>query len=200
MASAADDIIELYRRFGSKWVAARGAALHERAWIERFAGLLHPNATVLDIGCGSGVPIARHVAGLGHAVTGVDASTEMIAMFRANLPDQKAEVADMRALNLGRKFGGVIAWDSFFHLKPDDQRAMFPIFRAHAEEGAPLLFTSGPKSGEAIGTLEGAPLYHASLDPDEYRARLADNDFDVIAHIAEDPTCGGHTIWLARRS
>ncbi len=31
---------------------------------------------------------------------------------------------------------------------------MFPIFRDHAEPEAPLLFTSGPAFGEAIGILE----------------------------------------------
>jgi hypothetical protein len=122
----------------------------------------------------------------------------MIAMFRANLPGSVAEVADMRSLHLDRGFGGLIAWDSFFHLSPDDQRLMFPVFRDHAEPGAALLFTSGPALGEAIGSLEGEPLYHASLDPDEYRLLLEGIGFAVVAHVANDPHCGGRTVWLAR--
>jgi hypothetical protein len=35
----------------------------------------------------------------------------------------------MRSLTLGRRFGGILAWDSFFHLRQDDQRRMFPIKR-----------------------------------------------------------------------
>ena len=38
----------------------------------------------------------------------------------------------MRELALGRKFSGILAWDSFFHLRHDDQRRMFPVFRQHA--------------------------------------------------------------------
>ena len=38
------------------------------------------------------------------------------------------------------------------------------------------------------------------MTPDEYRALLAGNSFAVVAHRAEDPECGGHTLWLARRS
>lgn len=154
---------------------------------------------MLDIGCGSGEPIACYLAGRGHLVTGVDGSPEMITLFRTNLPGLTTEVADMRSLKLGRRYGGLIAWDSFFHLAPHDQRIMFPIFRDHAEPGAPLLFTSGPAFGEDIGTLKGEPLYHASLDPDEYRLLLDGNGFDVVAHIAEDPDCGGRTVWLARQ-
>jgi SAM-dependent methyltransferase len=191
--------MDLYRRHAGAWTAARGTELRERVWIERFAGLLVPAATVLDIGCGSGEPIAVDLVRRGHPVTGIDSSPEMIALFRANLPDQAAAVADMRSLSLDSKFGGLIAWDSFFHLTPDDQRLMFPVFRDHARTGAPLLFTSGPAFGEATGTLEGEPLYHASLGPEEYRLLLDRNGFDVVAHIAEDPDCDGHTVWLARR-
>lgn len=103
----------------------------------------------------------------------------------------------MRELDIGRRFDGVIAWDSFFHLGMDEQRDMFPRFAAHAKSGAPLLFTSGPAQGEAIGSYCGEPLYHASLNPEEYRSLLDANGFSVEAHVVGDLDCGGHTIWLA---
>lgn len=200
MTDAADRIVDLYRRHAATWAAAHGTEMgSERGWLERFANLLRPGATVLDIGCGSGEPIARYLVDRGLWIHAVDSSPEMVALFRDNLPDQVAEVADMRALRLGRAFGGLLAWDSFFHLPPQHQRLMFPIFRDHGEPGAPLLFTSGPAFGEAIGTLEGEPLYHASLDPDEYRRLLDRSGFDIVAHMPEDPDCGGHTVWLARQ-
>lgn len=197
--TAAERVVDLYRRHAGAWAAARGTRLRERAWIERFAAMLGPGAMVLDIGCGSGEPIAVFLVSRGHRVAGVDSSPEMIDLFRASLPGQVAEVADMRSLRLGNRFGGLIAWDSLFHLAPDEQRLMFPVFRDHALPGAPLLFTSGPAFGEAIGRLQGEPLYHASLGPGEYRLLLGRNGFDVVAHVAEDPDCGGHTVWLARR-
>jgi SAM-dependent methyltransferase len=199
MSLPSDDIIDLYRRHAKAWVAARGTELKiERSWLNRFCALLPPSARILDIGCGPGEPIARHLTERGYKVTGVDSSPEMIAMFRANFPDRETHVADMRLLDLNERFDGLLAWDSFFHLSYDDQRAMFPIFRNHANSGAPLMFTSGPSHREAIGILEGDPLFHASLDPAEYRSLLAANGFDVVHHVAEDPDCGGHTVWLAR--
>ncbi len=160
--------------------------------------LLPAGAAILDLGCGSGLPIAGHLASQGFSVTGVDSAPEMVTLFNRNLPDQEAHVADMRALDLGARFGGVLAWDSFFHLSHADQRAMFPVFRDHALPGAALMFTSGPAFGEAIGSLEGEPLYHASLDPDEYRALLTASGFDVVAQVSEDASCDGRTVWLAR--
>lgn len=40
-------------------------------WVRRWAGLLHPGASVLDVACGSGRHF-RWLAGQGFAVTGVD--------------------------------------------------------------------------------------------------------------------------------
>jgi hypothetical protein len=105
----------------------------------------------------------------------------------------------MRELSLGRQFDGILAWDSFFHLRPEDQRGMFPVFGQHSARGAALKFTSGPSHGEAMGTYRGEPLYHGSLDPTEYRRLLDANGFDVVKHIVNDPTCGHHTVWVARR-
>lgn len=192
-------IIAIYDRHGRTWAGLRGDRLMESAWLDRFCRLLSPGATVLDIGCGSGVPIAHELVRRGFAVTGVDGSATMLALFRANMADAPALLMDMRQLALGERFGGLIAWDSFFHLSPTDQRSMFARFAAHAEPGAPLMFTSGPKEGSAIGEMEGEPLYHGSLSPEEYHMLLDAAGFSVVDHVAEDPHCGGRTIWLAQK-
>ena len=103
----------------------------------------------------------------------------------------------MRSLALHRRFDGVLAWDSFFHLHMDDQRAMFARFAAHAAPGAPLMFTSGPSEGEAIGSYCDERLYHASLNTAEYEQLLTSNGFSLRAHVDDDPECGEHTVWLA---
>ena len=199
MTSAADAIIGLYRRQALAWTTARGTRLTEQSWLDKYMLLLPPHATVLDIGCGAGEPIARYMTNCGHEVVGVDSAPEMLALFQHNFPGAQTHVADMRQLQLGRRFSGLIAWDSFFHLTAAWQRLMFPIFAAHAEPLAPLLFTSGPEHGERMGLLEGEPFYHASLAPCEFHRLLDANGFDLIEHVAEDPACTGHTVWLARR-
>jgi len=199
MSDMADAITGLYERHACAFDNERGRSLFEKPWLDRFLALLPAAPSVLDIGCGSGEPIARHLTAQGCAVTGIDSSPTLIGLCRARFPQSDWQVADMRALALGRDFDGLIAWDSFFHLTPADQRAMFAVFRAHAAAGAALMFTSGPAHGEAIGSFEGEPLYHGSLAPEEYRGLLAGNGFEVVHHRAEDPDCGGHTIWLAQR-
>jgi SAM-dependent methyltransferase len=198
MASAADKIVDLYRRHARAWAADRGNRLIERTWLDRFLALLPAKATILDLGCGSSEPIGRYLIENGHTLTGIDASPEMIEMCKANFPDRDWLVADMRGLSLDRVFNGIVAWDSLFHLCPDDQRRMFPIFRGHAAPRAALMFTSGPSAGEVIGDYRGDPLYHSSLDEHEYRQLLDQHGFDVVSHMIDDPICDLHTIWLGQ--
>ena len=203
-------VVGLYQRKAAEWIESRARAgslekpgfekpWFERPWLDRFRALLPPASSILDLGCGSAEPMAAYLIGLGHPVTGVDSSPAMIDACPMRFSEQESIVSDMRALALGRAFAGILAWDSFFHLCHEDQRRMFPLFGAHAEHGAALMFTSGPAHGEAIGDFAGEPLYHASLDAAEYRSLLDRNGFRVVSHVVEDPECGGHTVWLAQR-
>jgi SAM-dependent methyltransferase len=199
-SGAAARTIALYEANAAAWDRQRGRDLHEAAWLERFAALMPEPGTVLDLGCGMGEPIARWLLDRGYKVTGVDAAPSLIALARERFAGAEWIVADMRTLDLGRRFGGLIAWHSFFHLVPADQRRMFARFADHAAPGAPLMFTSGPEQGEAIGRWQSEPLYHGSLDPAHYEALLADNGFALAERRLRDPDCGGAKVWLAVRA
>ncbi|PRY26518.1 methyltransferase family protein [Aliiruegeria haliotis] len=193
-----EGILPTYHRVAREWARDRNRSLFEQIWLRRLLDAAS-GPSVLDLGCGSGEPIASWLVEQGAVVTGVDGAEGMCAEFRARLPGVSCIHADMRTLALGRRFNAIVAWNSFFHLSPDSQRAMFPIFAEHAAPGASLMFTSGPSASEAYGTVADEPVYHASLDPSEYRDLLRANGFEEIAFAPEDPECHRHTIWLARR-
>lgn len=192
-----DAILRTYDAVADDWDRLRDRTLFERRHLDRM--LTHaPGKRVLDLGCGTGRPIAHYLVERRCDVTGVDGAPAMVALFGRNVPAAEAVVADMRRLDLGRTFDALLAWDSFFHLSPDDQRAMMAVFAAHAAPRAILMFTAGPAAGEPVGDFAGHPLYHASLDPEEYRTALAGAGFTMIDVVLEDPEAGGHTVYLAR--
>ena len=199
MEDAASRIVAHYERHALSWDADRRAAgWNDKSFIERFLSFLPQGAAVLDLGCGGGSPVALHMVAQGFRVTGVDSSPTLISLCRTRMSDQEWIVGDMRSLALGRRFGGILAWDSFFHLRHKDQRTMFTIFAAHAAPTAILMFNAGLGHDEAVGSYRGDPVYHASLDASEYEALLADFGFVLIEHSINDPAKGGRIFWLAR--
>lgn len=194
---AAADIVDLYDRRSADWVADRGRDLTkaDRAWLDRFTARLSPGDAVLDLGCGSGRPMAAALLERGFRVTGVDSSTRLIAHATADLPQGRFVQGDMRRLDLGRTYSGILAWHSLFHLSPVDQRVALARLLAHAAPRATILFSSGPREDFVVGAWRGEPLYHASLGPEEYRSILTSQGFQVETGVwAEDGSA-----WLAHR-
>ena len=196
---AARTILNLYQRHAEAFYQQRSRTLFEQRWLDKLLVAMESPGRMLDLGCGNGQPIADYFIQQGCALTGVDGALAMLARAREHFPQQRWLHHDMRTLNLAETFDGLIAWDSFFHLTQDDQRRMFPIFARHSHPGSVLMFTSGTGHGIAMGEFEGEPLFHASLAPDEYRELLAEHGFAVLEMKMEDPECGGHTVWLAKR-
>ena len=93
----------------------------------------------------------------------------------------------------------MIAWHSLFHLSQEEQRAALPRLARHGAPQCVLMFTAGDRAGEAVNPCFGEALYHASLDPDEYRSILRELGFDILRYVERDRAAGDATVWLARR-
>jgi SAM-dependent methyltransferase len=187
----------VYERNAQAFDRQRGRTLTERAWLDRFLAIVPAGESVLDLGCGAGEPIARYILETGRDLWGVDFAEPMLAIARDRFPDARWVHADMRSLDLGRRFGGIVGWDSFFHLTKEEQRAVIPLLARHLSPGGALLLTVGPSDGEVTGTVEGDAVYHASLSPEEYEGLLRDVGLAVVDFVAEDPACGFHSVLLA---
>ena len=85
--------------------------------LEDLASLLPPEAAVLDLGCGAGVPVTRWLANRGFAVTGVDVSAKQLELARKYVPNGTFRKADMtEATFAAESFDAVVAFHSIVHV------------------------------------------------------------------------------------
>lgn len=205
MTDPADRIIGLYDDKAEGWIADRGPALggsgksiDEVEALDRFAAALPKGGTVLDVGCGSGWPWGAALLDRGFRVTGIDAAPRLIDHAAQSLPQGEWVVDDMRTLDLGRTFDGLLIWYSLFHLTPDDQSRAIERILAHAHASSVLMMTIHAEAGVSIGTWRGEPLYHASLGAPVFLDTLAKAGFSQVR--AESRTMSEHaSAWMFRR-
>ncbi|MFC1223761.1 class I SAM-dependent methyltransferase [Pedobacter sp. BG31] len=192
------NVYKVYNKIGSWFAENRAADLVEKAYLNDILEHLPAGAKVLDLGCGDGKPILEYFIKHGINVLGVDASTQMIELAKANFPTTGFLLKDMRELDLEEEFDAIIAWHSFFHLPAGDQPDMFTIFKRHLKPEGILLFTSGTERGEVWSMNGGENLFHASLATAEYQTLLLENEFKLLRHKINDPDCGGVNVWMAQ--
>jgi SAM-dependent methyltransferase len=200
---AAARVPAAYDRIADAWHASRargaGADFSGRRFVDRLVAPLAPASRIVDAGCGGGVPIAAYLAGRGFRVTGLDASSRMVALARAAVRGAEFLHADMRAAALGDAFDALVAWDSVFHLPRNEHRAVFERFRAWLRPGGRLLVSLGG-SGQGGFTSEmfGETFYYSGHAPGTARRLLEQAGFRVEHWEIDDPASRGHLVVLAR--
>ena len=187
----------VYERHAASWHAGRLRNLYERIWLDPFMKTLPSKSRVLDLGCGTGAPVAEFFLGKGFEVVGVDYAPSMIEFAKAALPSVAWHVGDIRALPPLGHFDGIYSWDGFFHLSVKEQRAALPALSRLIRPGGALLLTVGTGEGEVTGTVEGETVYHASLSPTEYEETLRACGFEHVIYKADDPDCMRRSLILA---
>lgn len=188
-----------YNQHAKAWDRHRSKKFVEQYWLDKFINTLPIGGKVLDVGCGAGEPIAAYLIKNGFDLTGSDIAPAMLEICRTRFPSAQWIEMDMRQLDLPTKFDGIISWDAFFHLNQTEQRNTLKLFSEHLNDNGVLLITIGHEAAEVIGTVEGDPVYHSSLAPEEYKKILYSLGFTQITIKLKDENCNFHSILLAKK-
>lgn len=151
------------------------------AWARTFPR----GATVIDLGCGSGLPLTRILVGEGLKVYGLDASPTLVEAFRHNLPNVPVacgSVEDSTFFN--RTFDGVLAWGLIFLLLPEAQRALLQRIGGILRPGGRLLFTSPAEPVVWNDVMTGQES--RSLGAAEYRRLLSAVGISVTSEYEDE--------------
>jgi SAM-dependent methyltransferase len=162
------------------------------------AELVPSGARVLDIGCGTGIPITRSLLTAGCKVFGIDSSAQMLARFRVNFPETPVIQGLVQSCGLAAKaFDAAVAWGVMFHLTHADQARAMATLSQMLKTGAPFLFTSGDEHGSVDGMMNGVSFHYFSFSIAGYRSLLQENGFTLLDTHADR---GENTYYVARES
>ncbi len=178
------DYTDLVRRGYDRCAVTFAAARREGnpAELTLLTSRLGKGASVLDLGCGSGVPVTRALAEQ-FRVTGVDFSAEQLRIARGNVASAEFIQGDIRTVELGlREFDAVVAFYAIFHLPREQHFDLFRRIRGWLRTGGFLLATVSALS-EPPYTEEdffGVPMYWSHFSQGEYLSMLTTLGFTLL--------------------
>jgi trans-aconitate methyltransferase len=189
-----------YDAIADDWYALdRG--FRARPYVDMVLERLDPGASVLDLGCGTGVPITRYIAKRGFRVTGIDSSERMLAIARRSVPEAAFVHADILDVTMPHRVAAVIAWDSIFHIDRRQHDTVFARIRGVLADWGWLLMSAGGSSEEGFHSeMFGHTFFYSGYKPVQTVAMLAAAGFDMDLCEVDDPSSRGHVAILAQAS
>ncbi len=197
VSSGYDEIAETYLH----WTA--GSSLRQY-WLNEISSMLPPDARILDLGCGAGVPVATHFESLGFDVAGVDGSLRQIALARQNAPRSKFVHEDMTSIDFNpSSFDAVTAFYSITHVPRDEHQELLDRMLGWLKPGGLMLASMGyddlPDRTEKWLDTE---MFFSHFDATTNAALIESAGFDIVRSEVIGEVENGETVrflWVIAR-
>ena len=134
--------------------------------LEELTTLIPPKSTVLDLGCGTGLPVAKFFMERGHFVTGIDLSDKMIRLAKENVPNAVFYTENIINAGLsGDSFDLIVSFYCLFHLRKEQQREIFNKIMHWLKSGGYAYFTLATKEYTGQEDFEGTIHFENNILP-----------------------------------
>jgi len=163
--------------------------------VQSWAHTLVPEATILDLGCGNGIPITETLVKDGYKLYGIDASPTLIASYREHFPDLTAACEPVETSDyFDRKFDGVVAWGLMFLLSESIQSKLIHRISTTLNPGGQFLFTSPEQACTWTDVLAG--VESRSLGAEKYNHILSSAGLSLIDNYIDE---GENYYYIAKK-
>jgi SAM-dependent methyltransferase len=170
-------------------------------WLDDLERRLVRGAAVLDVGCGSGVPVARRLSQR-YSVTGVDISPVQIERARELVPNATFICADVSALRFpAQSYDAVVCFFALIHLPLAEQPPLLRAIATWLRPGGIFMATVGHRAWTGIEKdwlgVEGGDMWWSHADTRTYRQWLMEAGFAIESEVFVPEGAGGHTLIVA---
>lgn len=159
-------------------------------YLQQLLKYLPKHATILDLGCGAGVPVDDVLLKAGHRVIGVDISSEQIKLARRRVPGGEYIVGDIQELTPSEySVQAIVSFYAIFHIPRERQLAWFKTIATYLSKGGILLVTMGDREFEGSHILHGQPMWSSQYGTAKNRQMIETAGFKIL--VDELDTSGG---------
>lgn len=193
-----------YNALSDRYDQAFGGKTKYRVWLTELDRRIAPSASVLDLGCGSGIPVTQTMAAAGRRVIGIDISDIQIAKARKLVPEAEFVLADATTIDFEPgTFDAVVCFYALIHMAQEEQFTLLNKVAEWLRPGGWFVATTGYNAwtGTESNWLGGdEPMWWSHPDAATYRVWLEQAGLTVHREefVPEGP--GGHALFWTTRS
>lgn len=192
-------ITESYNKIASVYLNSRDL-LKSGKHISQLLKYLPKKSSVLDLGCGAGIPIDDILLKAGHSVVGIDISSKQIELARKYCPRGEYRVGDIAKL-VENEYGVdvVVSFYTLFHLPRTLHFQYLKIWRSFLPHHGLLLVTFGDREYEGTHELHGQMIWSSQYGTVKNREMVVNAGFEIISEVLDNSGGERHQVILAKK-
>ncbi len=152
--------------------------------------------SILDLGCGIGIPFDRYFVDMGYDVTGVDFVEKNIKRAKENVPEADFVNADFSQLSFSKEsFDAIVSFYSIFHIPRDEHLDLLEKMNRGLKESGVILITMGTGDDEKIESeFVGSYMVWSSFSIQKNKDLVKKSGFKILRSYEE--TEEEHHLWI----
>lgn len=160
---------ESYNKIAEQWSSTRCSFYgREREYVDAVLSVCPLGSVILDLGCGTGRPMAEYIVSKGRRVIGVDQSEAMLGIARQRFPTEQWVLSPMETYEPQAGYRGVLVWDSLFHISRTEHEQILGKAVYGLPIGGRLMLTVGGSDHPAFtDIMYGQKFFYDSNTPEE---------------------------------
>lgn len=196
-----------YERAADAYLADRPQDSPDIAALEQLVSRLAPGSSVLDAGCGAGVPILQRLTER-YRVVGVDFAERQLALAARHAPAATLACMDLTRLGFAAgTFDAVVSYYAIIHIPRDEHAGILAAFHRLLRPGGLAFLCLGATdiADDLADDFYGVPMYWSHYDAPTYLTLLGQAGFNIMwSEIISDSlggeaATGGHLFVVVRK-
>jgi SAM-dependent methyltransferase len=188
-----------YNRISRVYLQNR-ARLKSGKYVQLLLKYLPKKSSILDLGCGAGVPVDDILIKAGHQVIGIDISEAQIKLARKYCKGGEFIVRDLRDLHESEyKVQAAISFYTIFHIPRSEHLKLLKIMASYLSRGGMLLITMGDREFEGNHILHGEAMWSSQYGTVKNRSLVVSAGFKIILEEIDNSGGERHQIILAEK-
>ncbi len=176
-----------YEKIAKRFIEIRGQKIDGigASKVRNCLKSLPKKSSVLDLGCGTGIPITKVILEKEMEVYAIDSSETLVQEFKMNFPNIPVECESVENSSFfNKKFDAIIAWGLIFLLSSDSQIKLLEKIANSLKSGGKLLFTAPKQKTEWEDLM--TKKKSRSLGAKKYREVLLENELTLIQEFKDE--------------